>query len=521
MDDAARSDLHALAVQYGLPFVAQVTSEMLDPCLVEKLPVEWARAHALLPVRYEGRLAVLTADPGRISDYEYLSLLLEEDLQPVLASPQCIAESIETCYYNREDTTDDFLRDIETGDVDENAVTADDLLQVAEAAPITQLVNLILLEAVKAGASDIHIEPFQSGLRVRYRIDGILYDHTTPPKHLQIALVSRLKVMGRMDIAEKRLPQDGVARVRVGEREIDVRISTVPVAEGERVVLRLLDREAAMLPMADLGMAGHALETFRRLLTEPSGILLITGPTGSGKTTTLYAALNELDATRRNIITIEDPIEYQVPRIGQMQVNPKIGLTFATGLRHILRQDPDVVLVGETRDFETAEIAVKASLTGHLVFSTLHTNDAPSAVLRLADMGIEAYLLAASLRGVLAQRLARRLCVSCSEMRRSQEAEIGALGAFGRELDGLEIPVAKGCPDCREGYRGRLGLFELMEIGPAVRGEMREAVNNVDQLRRLAIEAGMVSLLQDGVSKIRDGQTTVEEIVDVVGYQAV
>ena len=438
--------LEALAEQFGLVAQHAVDETWLDPTLLKELPVEWARSSVVLPIRWQGAIGMLTADPSQVTVRDDLALLLGQEVHPVLVPRAEILRAIEHCYFSKSDTAKDLLRDL-AQERPADAVEiqrSDDLLHVAEQAPVTQLVNLILIEALKARASDIHIEPFESRVAVRYRIDGLLYEQTSPPKHLEAALVSRLKVMARLDIAEKRLPQDGSARVRVGEREIDIRVSTIPVAEGERVVLRLLNRSAALLPLTELGMESKTLERFRRVLREPHGVVLVTGPTGSGKTTMLYAALRELDTQRLNVMTIEDPIEYQLPNIGQIQVKPKIGLTFAAGLRHILRQDPDVILVGETRDLETAEILVRASLTGHLVFSTLHTNDAVGAVIRLADMGIEPYLLASAFQAALAQRLVRCLCPACRELVPLESEERAVLGPWAGQL-AQGVWRARGC----------------------------------------------------------------------------
>lgn len=509
-------ELARLADEYGIEFLTSVTDTMLDPSLVAQLPVDWARSNVLLPVKIGGETCVLTASPDDISQQEYLALLIGGELRPVLASREVILQSIERCYYRQKDSTHEFLKDLEDSGVGgASPVRVDDLLQVAEKSPVTQLVNLLLLEAVKRGASDIHFEPFESRLRVRYRVDGVLYDTASPPKHVEDALVSRLKVMARMDIAEKRLPQDGMARVRVGEREIDIRVSTVPVAEGERVVLRLLDKASALLPMGVLGMSKTTLGSFESLLTNLNGMIVVSGPTGSGKTTTLYAALGKLDAARKNIITIEDPIEYQLENIGQIQVKPKIGLTFASGLRHILRQDPDIILVGETRDVETAEIAVRASLTGHLVFTTLHTNDALGAVIRLVDMGVEPYLLASCLRGVLAQRLARKLCVECRIQRVPSPKEFAGLGPLAERVRGKSVWMPKGCPACLEGYRGRVGLFELMVLDRDMQEQVARGHAGADDLRELAGKSGMVSLLADGVAKVLEGVTSLAEVVSV------
>ncbi|MEI6807983.1 MAG: GspE/PulE family protein [bacterium] len=510
-----------LAATYGLQHLAEISDEMLDSSLVSKLPVDWARAHSLLPVRIDGELCVLTASPSNIAAQESLCLLLDEELRPVVAPIEVILKGIERCYFKRQDSPEEFIKDMsapdETGKLSGN-VRSEDLLQIAGEAPVTRLINLILLEAMKARTSDIHFEPFESRLRVRYRIDGTLYEQSSSPKHMELALVSRLKVMAHMDIAEKRLPQDGMARVRVGEREVDIRVSTVPVAEGERVVLRLLDRASALLPMSSLGMPPKVMEDFAGLLTQTYGLVLVTGPTGSGKTTTLYAAICQLDRDSLNIMTIEDPIEYQIPGIGQIQVKPKIGLTFASGLRHVLRQDPDVILVGETRDAETAETAARSSLTGHLVFSTLHTNDAASAMVRMTDIGVEPYLLAASLRGVLAQRLLRRLCTHCRVPTTPTSQELKALGEHAAALEDRPVWKAKGCPECLGGYKGRTGIYELIVVDPVIQEYIRLGKSSVGEMRRLARESGMNDLLGDAISKALDGATSLSEILHVLGH---
>ena len=510
----AAPGLARMAEEYGVEFLASVDAELLDPLLIADLPVEWARTNCMLPVRIGGEPCALTDDPSRVTEQEYLALLLGQPLRPVLAPREAIMRGIEQCYYSKDDSAEAFIEDLEpsTAGVATALSGTDDLLQVAEKAPVTQLVNLLLLEAVKQAASDIHFEPFDDRLRVRYRIDGVLFERASPPKHLEDALVSRLKVMARMDIAEKRLPQDGMTRVRVGEREIDIRVSTIPVAEGERVVLRLLDRDSALLPLTSLGMREEVVSAFEAVLGESNGIIVVSGPTGSGKTTTLYAALGQLDESRRNILTIEDPIEYRLANIGQIQVKPKIGLTFANGLRHILRQDPDVVLVGETRDVETAEIALRASLTGHLVFTTLHTNDAPSAVLRLLDMGVEPYLLAACLRSALAQRLVRQLCLKCRKQTVLNEAAVAPLGSAGAALAGEQAWEAVGCDSCLEGYRGRSGLFELMLMDEEIQNIVRTGKISPSELRACAERRGMRSLLADGAARVLDGSTTISEV---------
>jgi general secretion pathway protein E len=518
-----RAELEAAqetAARYGLAMLGEVPPESLDSALVARLPVDWVRAHGVLPVRHDGRIAVLTADPGKAGVLDDLARLLDADVVPVVSPPSVIAACIERIYSRKAGSSGTLLADLREA-AGEGPVTeagAEDLLQGSEHAPITRLANAILLEAARARASDIHFEPYEANLRVRFRVDGVLYDQTMVPKSMELALVSRLKIMGRMDISERRLPQDGMARAKVGDRKIDIRVSTIPVAEGERVVLRLLDRDTSLIPLGDLGMPEEIRLHFEALLEESHGLIICSGPTGSGKTTTLYAALRKLDTSRRNIMTIEDPIEYRIPEISQMQVKPKIGLTFASGLRHLLRQDPDVVLVGETRDLETAEIAVRASLTGHLVFTTLHTNDAPGSVLRLMDMGVEPYLVSSALRGVLAQRLVRVLCPHC---KREEPPEGAALVQPGPEADVLRgrprLPVPTGCAACRDGYKGRMGLFELMTIDEALAGEIRAGGGDEKRLRTLAEAAGMRSLLLDGFSKVAAGMTSLDEVWRSVG----
>ncbi len=521
-DSAARQDTPTLRMRaelYGLRYVERPDDVDPDPQLLSSLPVEWAREHVILPVRIDGAPCVLVCDPASVERQEYVSILTGMSLEPVLASRQCVLACVEQSYARREDSPSDFIENLGSAGVTAPSVRrADDLLLATTDTPVTQLINLILLDALRQRASDIHFEPFETRLRVRFRIDGALYEQASPPTHVVQALVSRLKVMAHMDIAERRLPQDGMARVRVGEREVDIRLSTVPVSEGERVVLRLLDKSNTLLTMQDLGMGEACFVRFQQLLRRPNGMVVVSGPTGSGKTTTLYAALGELNAVRLNILTIEDPIEYQLDNVGQIQVKSKIGLTFSNGLRHILRQDPDVILVGETRDAETAEIAVRASLTGHLVFTTLHTNDAPGAVVRLMDIGVAPYLISACLQGVLAQRLVRRLCEHCREPYTVTSDDEGATGGLYAALRGQRIWRATGCPRCTQGYRGRLGIYELLMVEPALREHIRETGCHLEGIQAAAVAAGMIPLLQDGFAKILAGMTSVE---DVLGAAAV
>ncbi len=516
---SSRDLLEALSLQSGINWVEIVPDEWLDPALVEAIPLEWARAHAMLPVRTaEGRLGILLADLDNLKELDAVSIVLGQEPEPILTTAEGISRSIEKCYYQRGEATGDVVDRIVP--VTSGRKTAsrkgEDLLESSESAPVTRLVNAILLDAVKAGASDVHLEPFENRIVVRFRIDGVLYQQTVIPKQLESALISRLKVMSKLDIAEKRLPQDGMTRVHVGNRDFDVRVSSIPVLSGERLVLRILNRESALLPLDTLGMPSAIADSFRNVLREPQGAVWVTGPTGSGKTTTLYAALRELDATRINILTIEDPVEYQLENIAQMQVIPKIGLTFAKGLRHILRQDPDVIMVGETRDVETAEIAVRASLTGHLVFSTLHTTDAPGAIIRLADMGIPRYLLAAATRAVLAQRLVRKLCRHCRRQREPSPGDLRMLGFDQMLRKDLLLWEPDGCPQCLEGFSGRIGVYEMIQVD----GEWREAIRSMtglDGLRSLMSEKGLPRMMDDAADKVRAGLTSLGEVLRALG----
>lgn len=511
-------NLRQIAESYGLPFVDAVPSALLDPGLLAQVPVAWAREQGILPVRIEGEPCLLSATPDCLAVLQQAQLATGAELRPVLAPADVIAAAIDRAYSEGPARSVDRAPDPSGVLPPRTPSQGDDLLAGTEAAPVTQALNAILLEAVRRRASDIHFEPGPGGLRVRYRIDGGLYERQPPLQNAE-ALVSRAKVMARMDIAERRLPQDGMAQVRVGERGIDVRVSTVPVADGERVVMRLLDRDNAWMPLEALGMPPAVRQAFGDMLALPNGLILVSGPTGSGKTTTLYSALGSLDASRRNILTVEDPVEYRLPAIGQIQVKPKIGLTFATGLRHILRQDPDVILVGETRDTETAEIAVRAALTGHLVFTTLHTNDAPSSIARLVDMGIEPYLLASCLRGVLAQRLVRRLCPACRQPAAEPDGPRGsaAAEALRRDLAGQPVWQAVGCPACLEGYKGRTGIYELMPCPAALAETIHAHSGDVGRLRtQAATLPGYHSLRTDALSKLRDGTTDLREALSAL-----
>jgi general secretion pathway protein E len=444
-----------------------------------------------------------------------LRALFGRPITPIVVPASAILDGINAAYDSAQGSAEAVMGDIEATELDAVAHELEeprDLLDADDEAPIIRLVNSLLFQAVKDRASDIHIEPFEREVSVRFRIDGMLYDVLRPPRRYHSTIVARVKIMSGLDIAEKRLPQDGRLRFRAAGRDIDVRVSIVPTQFGERAVLRLLDRTGSLLSLEDLGLLGKNLETMQRLIQRSHGILLVTGPTGSGKTTTLYAGLSRLNSTLRNIVTIEDPIEYQLHGVGQIQVNPKIDLTFANGLRSILRQDPDVIMVGEIRDSETAEIAIQAALTGHLVFSTLHTNDSFGALSRLVDMGIEPFLVSSSLVGVMAQRLVRRVCPSCSSSEVATAAEERELGI----PSGARIArTGEGCDDCKgTGYRGRTGIHEILVVDDEVRALVMQR-SDASAVRRLAVSRGMATLRDDGASKVREGITTAEEVLRV------
>ena len=487
---------------------------------IARVPIEWARRMRALPVLCEGEPSLLMEDPMRHELLDDISLLLGVQPIPIGVDPALLDQAIELMYFEQASREPNWsASQADSDDMGAAPSTGSDLLSSADAAPVVQFVNQTLLDAVREGASDIHIEPESQQLGIRFRVDGLLYERPSPPQNMQAPLTARIKVMASLDIAEKRLPQDGTARVRVGRREIDVRVSTIPVAEGERIVLRLLHRDQVAMGLSELGMPANLLSRFQSLLKEPNGVIWVTGPTGSGKTTTLYAALRELDRAHLNILTIEDPVEYRLDGIGQMSVKPSIGLSFATGLRHVLRQDPDVVLVGETRDEETAEIVTRASMTGHLVFSTLHTNDAVSAFTRLLDMGIAAYLLSGSTRASLAQRLVRKVCPACRQASTMTAKDVPAGVADPASWVGTDVYTAVGCSECKNGYRGRIGLYELLIVDEALQKAIRPGCT-LSELSTAARLAGYRSLMEDGLDKVRAGMTTLEELDRVLGMTA-
>jgi len=474
----------------------------------EPLPFSIARrAHFLPQQEVEGRLETWVThkvDPYVLDEFRMLS---ELPLRIIEVEEQKFSQALQNRYERGSDETDRIIEDIPLTDLATEIAEKGDLLESENDAPIIQLVNSMIVQALQRRASDIHIEPFEEDIVVRFRVDGVLHNVLHPPKPVQAPLMSRIKVMSNLNIAEKRLPQDGSMRVNVAQREVDVRVSVLPTAHGERIVMRLLDKEEQLTRIDQLGLAQPQRVWMDQCLSRTHGIILVTGPTGSGKSTSLYAALNAINTADKNIITIEDPIEYTLSGVGQIQVSPKIGLTFAGGLRSILRQDPDVIMVGEIRDLETAEIAVQASLTGHLVLSTLHTNDSVGAVARLSDMGVEPFLLSASLEGVVAQRLVRRLCNHCKEP--YDPGEIA-------EVESTHYCRPKGCDHCLDtGYRGRTAIFEMLTINDEIRELITRPESTEQELRRAAERGGMFSLRQAGWQKAAEGVTSIEEVYRV------
>ncbi len=509
----------ALGRQMNLPFRAEIRGEDVDLEILRGVPINFCKKHVLLPLkRQEDLIEVAVSDPLDLAPLDDLQLLLKQPVQAVLARPSSVLHAINSAYDLISETAEKMVEDLHEEELDilsTELEEPEDLLDASDEAPIIRLVNTILYQSVKQRASDIHIEPFEKELVVRFRIDGVLYDMVRPPKRFHSSTVSRIKIMAGLNIAEKRLPQDGRIRIKIAGKDIDIRVSTIPTAHGERIVMRLLDRTQVLLRLDEIGMTGDKLEKMRKLIRQSHGILLETGPTGSGKTTTLYAALSEINTPDKNIITVEDPIEYQLKGIGQIQVNPKIELTFARGLRAILRQDPDVIMVGEIRDLETAEIAIQASLTGHLVFSTLHTNDAPTAVTRLVDMGIEPFLVSSSLTGVLAQRLVRLLCPHCKEAYVPTDEELAELGISRERLPDGRLYRKKGCPACAEtGYLGRTGIYELLCVDEEIQNLILKGAD-ANVIRKAAIRNGMTTLRMDGTDKVVAGLTTIQEVARV------
>jgi len=482
------------------------------------LSAKFLKEHFILPLRFEdNKLVVVMADPLDKYTLDNVRLSVGKGVKIMVSSQRDILRALEDRFGDA--TMDEIIEDLDEEDLEligsEEDEDIDHLRDRAFEAPVIRLVNLLISRAVEAGASDIHIEPFEGQLKIRYRADGVLHDVESPPRALESAIVSRVKIMADLNIAERRLPQDGRIGLKVGGKKIDLRVSTVPTLHGESVVMRVLDRESMGYSLISLGFDEKTLEQFDFLIRKPHGIVLVTGPTGSGKTTTLYAALEKINSPDKKIITVEDPVEYELAGVNQIEVKPKIGLTFASGLRSIVRQDPDIILIGEIRDLETAEIAIQSSLTGHLVFSTVHTNDAPTTITRLLDMGVENYLLASTIEGILAQRLVRRLCAQCKESYKPSKLELSQIGAkHSKEFD-KTLYRAVGCDECNQtGYRGRIGIYELLIMTDEMASLILEkaAAHN---LRQEALRQGSRTLREDGWRKVADGITSISEVLRV------
>lgn len=509
-----------LAVEFGLPIYEEISPQKVPREQLKKIPYSFAKRHIVLPIKMEENVVIVAiSDPLHLEPLQELRHILDAAIKAVYIPKDIILTAINDLYNREHGAASELianLKDQSDDDRGDGEIETYDLLDdTLHQAPIVKLLNLILTEAIQQGASDIHFEPYEEHLRVRYRIDGILQDRHSPAQEFQGQLLTRVKVMAKLDIAEHRLPQDGRIKLKMGRREIDFRVSTIPVAGGERIVLRILDKGNVILGMDKLGMLPEVLKEFQKLIALPEGIVLVTGPTGSGKTTTLYSAICDIYSNETNIMTIEDPVEYNLKGIAQIGVQPKIKLTFAAGLRHILRQDPDIIMIGEIRDGETAEISIQASLTGHLVLSTLHTNDAPSAITRLVDMGVEPYLLSSTIVGVLAQRLLRRICPSCKEAYQPSEEELKSLGIDLKQMAKHNFYHGAGCSTCfGTGYKGRHGVYELMTINNALRRQIVASPDAVE-LRKIALASGMTSLLTHGSHLVMEGVTTVAEVLRV------
>ena len=509
--------LKALSIQLGFPYENKIDVDAIPAELVTNLPINYAKQNEVLPLRKEeDALVVAIADPTNFYALDDLRMLFGCEVKPTIASSYEIVNAINAVYNKVSGAGEEVVSEL-TGaeEIADEFNEPVDLLDVTDEAPIIRLVNSLLFRAVKQKASDIHIEPFERDLVIRFRINGILYDIMRPPKRAQSSIVSRVKIMSQLNIAEKRLPQDGRIRIKIAGKDIDIRVSTIPTAHGESVVMRLLDATAVLLDLDSLGLMGAHLDIVENLINRKNGIVLVTGPTGSGKTTTLYSCLSKINSRELKILTIEDPVEYQLPGVNQVQVNPKIDLTFATGLRSFLRQDPDIIMVGEIRDRETAEIAIQASLTGHLVFSTLHTNDAPSSITRLVEMGIEPFLVSSSIVGIIAQRLVRTVCRDCARKYTPDDEELAKIGLKMEDLQGKQIYRPVGCPNCLEtGYTGRIGVYEILLVTDEIRNELMKG-SDAATIKKVAMAQGMKNLRDDAATKVIAGMTTVAEVLRV------
>jgi type IV pilus assembly protein PilB len=508
----------AMATQHGLPYL-RLSEYEIDPEIIESISEDVARKYRIIPVdRSDNNLTVALADPANIFLLDDIKLRTKMDIVPLISLREDIEAAIEK-YYGDSDALSNMMKDFDDGDgvelMQREEEDDEEESSTEGDAPVVKLVNMIVAEGIKTRASDIHIEPDEKDIRLRYRIDGTLHEMSAPPKRMQNALASRIKIMSELDISEKRKPQDGRFKIRQGKKSVDFRVSVLPTVHGEKIVMRLLDKSNLNLDMSQLGFERESLAKFERAVKRPFGMILVTGPTGSGKSTTLYSALSTINTIDKNIVTVEDPVEYQVRGINQVQARPDIGFTFAEGLKSILRQDPDVVMIGEIRDFETGEIAVKAALTGHLVLSTLHTNDAPSTPTRMIDMGIEPFLVTASLILVIAQRLVRRICSHCKKPYKPSPELLQQLGIRPKPGKELVFYEGEGCSACADtGYRGRVALYEVMEMDDHLSHCIMQGMHSND-LKKEARKQGMLTLRDSGIRKVLAGMTTVKEVVSV------
>jgi general secretion pathway protein E len=515
--------LRLLAEALGWEFLPEISEKTIPLEFVEAVPATYAQHHFLIGVQpqdEDGELTVVLSKPLDANALDNVSKMTGMSVKPAISTRAAITSVIDIAYEQRTTVIEEVAEELDSQNLDQlvdEVAGSDDLLDVVNRPPVIRLVNDVLFRALQLRASDIHVHPYETKIQIRYRIDGILYDVLTLNKNVLPLIISRIKVMAGMDIAERRLPQDGRCSVRLGQREVDLRISTVPTSFGERSVMRLLDKSTGLFTLDELGLWEDDLKKFDTLLHRSHGVIFVTGPTGSGKSTTLYACLNRINSSEKNVITIEDPIEYQLEGISQIQVASKKGMTFATSLRHVLRQDPDVIMVGEVRDIETARMAIQSSLTGHLVFSTLHTNDSAGAVTRLLDLGLEPYLVSSSLIAVIAQRLVRKICPECRKEYHPTEHELRELGlaTSGRFGNGTKFFVGAGCDKCfQTGFRGRTGIYEMMLIGDDIQ-ELIYKRETAGKIKKIALNSGMQTLRMDGARKVLAGITTIPEVLRV------
>ena len=514
--------LKVFADALGYAYREDLDGTRVPETFTQKVPIQFSRSYTLVGLEEEdGVMKVATCTPFDVYPMDELAAMLDMEIEPVLAPRSTITALVNKAYRHQADMVDEAIETIEEESLEDLSAfvsESEDLLDVANKAPIIKLVNMVLFQALKMRASDVHLQPFEDRMQIRYRVDGVLYDMESIPKKVQDAVISRVKVMGKMDIAERRIPQDGRSTIKIGDTDVDVRISSVPTNYGERIVMRLLDKSINVYKLDEIGLSQAHLEMVRKFIHLSHGIIFVTGPTGSGKTTTLYAALTEINSADRNIITIEDPIEYHLAGISQIQVSNKKGLTFAAGLRSLLRQDPDIMMVGEVRDEETARIAIQAALTGHLVFSTLHTNDSSGAVSRMLDIGVEPYLVASSLIAVIAQRLVRVICPECREEYEPGDEDRALMREL--KIDDSRLPNGKlfrgrGCDNCfNTGYTGRTAIYEILPVTEAIRNHIVER-SSATTIKRVGMEEGLVTLRMDGIRKMLEGRTTMAEVLRV------